>query len=387
MKIAYIVLKSMPLGGGIEKYTEEVGSRLVQKGHEIIVYAMKHYSDRLNEFYKGMRIFSVSTIKNKSFEKTFASFIATLRNILDKNIDIVHYHAFGPSMFCIIPKLLGRKVVVQGHGIEWKRSRWGLIGRWFLKFSEIPSVKFPHKIIVVSQVQQKYLLEKYGIRSTYIPTGVNLPSKELPNLMKEKYGLNGNDYILFAARLVREKGAHLLIKAFNKLKLNSNMKLIIAGDALHEEKYKKELKKLAESNKNIIFTGFVTGKLLSELYSNCYIFVTGKLLSELYSNCYIFVLPSELEGLPIALLEAMSYGNCCLVSDIPENLEAIAGNGYTFKNKNEDDLSKMLKFLIENRDKVETVKTQARNYVIENYSWDIITDKLEKTYYSLLKSS
>jgi len=370
MKIAYIVLKGMPLGGGIEKYTEEVGSRLVKKGHTVKVYTMKHYSSELKNMFKGMHIFPVPTIKNKSFEKTFASFIATLRNILDKNIDIVHYHAFGPSMFCIIPKLLGRKVVVQGHGIEWKRSRWGLIGRWFLKFSEIPSVKFPHKIIVVSQVQQKYLLEKYGIRSTYIPTGVNLPSRELPNLIKEKYGLYGNDYILFAARLVREKGAHLLIKAFNKLKLNSNMKLIIAGDALHEEKYKKELKKLAESNKNIIFTGFVTGKLLSELYS----------------NCYIFLLPSELEGLPIALLEAMSYGNSCLVSDIPENLEAIDRNGYTFKTNDENDLSRMLKYLIENKDKVDAVKTLARNYVIENYSWDLITDKLEKVYYSLLNS-
>ena len=360
MKIAYIVLKGMPLGGGIEKFTEEVGSRLARKGHEIVVYTMQHYGAK-DGIYRGMQIRTVPTIKSKSLEKMTASFIATLNQSIRNDTDIVHFHAFGPAMFCFIPRLLGKKVVVQGHGLEWKRSRWGLGGRLFLKLTEIPSVRLPHTVTVVSEVQKKYVKDKYGIDCVYIPTGVNLPQKEEPDLIKQ-YGLNGNDYILFAARLVREKGAHYLIRAFNKLK--TDLKLVIAGDAQHEDTYKAELHNLAKDNKKIIFTGFVTGKLLHELYS----------------NCYLFVLPSEIEGLPTALLEAMSYGDCCLVSDIPENQEAMNGFGYLFKNRDSHDMAVKLDYLINYLDAVESVKEKAKNYVLKNYSWDKIADDFERLY-------
>jgi glycosyltransferase involved in cell wall biosynthesis len=201
MKIAYIVLKGMPLGGGIEKFTEEVGSRLVKKGHEIIVYAMQHYGAK-GGTYQGMQIRTVPTIKSKSLEKMTASLIATVNQSIRNDTDIVHFHAFGPAMFCFIPRLLGKKVVVQGHGLEWKRSKWGIAGRLFLRLSEIPSVKFPHVLSVVSKVQKKYLKERYGIESVHISTGVNTPQIEKPDIIKQ-YGLIGNDYILFAARLVR----------------------------------------------------------------------------------------------------------------------------------------------------------------------------------------
>lgn len=364
MKIAYIVLKGMPLGGGIEKYTEEVGSRLAQKGHEITVYAMRHYGARDGE-YRGMRVRTVPTIRNRSLEKLVASFLATLRHCIDEKADIVHFHAFGPAIFCFLPRLLGRKVVVQGHGLEWKRSKWGSIGELFLKLSEIPSVRFPHIVTVVSKVQKDYLKEKYGIDSSYIPTGVNFPQVEKPDLIKQ-YGINGNDYIFFAARLVKEKGVHYLIEAYKRLK--TDLKLVIAGDAQHEGEYKSELYKLAEGNKNIIFTGFVTGKLLHELFS----------------NCYIFVLPSEIEGLPTVLLEAMSYGDCCLVSGIPENVEALNNYGYLFKNGDVNDLAEKLEFLLNNKDVVDAFREKARDYVLENYSWDKIAGDFESLYEGLL---
>jgi glycosyltransferase involved in cell wall biosynthesis len=269
-------------------------------------------------------------------------------------------------MFCFLPRFLGQKVVVQGHGIEWMRSRWGFLVKTFLKLSEIPSVRFPHAIAVVSKVQQEYLKERYGVESVYIPPGVNPPQIEKTDLIK-RYGLQGNGYILFAARLVREKGAHYLIDAYKQL--NTDLKLMIAGDAQHEDRYKSELYKLAEGDKNIIFTGFVTGKLLHELFS----------------NCYLFVLPSEVEGLPTALLEAMSYGNCCLASSIPENLEALNGYGYTFRNKDVRDLVEKLKMLIENEDLVTSVKEKAKQHVIENHSWDNIKDRFEELYKGMLK--
>jgi glycosyltransferase involved in cell wall biosynthesis len=364
MKIAYIVLKGMPLGGGIEKYTEEIGSRLADRGHEIILYTMKHYGAS-DGFYKGMRIKTVPALRSKGLEKLSASFFATIKHCLeDRDTDIVHYHAFGPAMFSFMPRLIGRKVVVQGHGLEWKRSKWGLSGRLFLKLSEVPSVKFPHRLTVVSREQQKYLKNRYGLDSIYIPTGVNQPLMERPGLISQ-YGLKGNDYILFAARLVREKGAHYLIEAFNRL--DTDVKLVIAGDAQHEETYKAELYKLAENNKNIIFTGFVTGRLLNELFY----------------NCRFFVLPSEIEGLPTALLEAMSYGKICLASDIPENIEALSTFGYTFRNREVKDLTEKLGNLLNgNMDK--KLAKMASKHVLENHSWDDISKKFEILYKKLL---
>lgn len=365
MKISYIAIKGMPLGGGIEKYTEEIGSRLADRGHQVTVYTMRHYG-ATDGLYRGMRIRTVPTIRTRSLEKLTASLLSTINGCLDTETDIVHFHAFGPAMFSFLPRLLGKKVVVQGHGLEWKRTRWGLFGRAFLKFSETPSVRFPHRISVVSNVQKRYIRNRYGIDSEYIPTGVNPPLIEKPDLIT-RYGLRGNDYILFASRLVREKGAHYLLRAYNKL--NTQLKLVIAGDAEHEEAYKAELRDIAAGNNNIIFPGFVTGKLLHEFFS----------------NCYFFVLPSEIEGLPIVLLEAMSYRNCCLVSDIPENLEAVKNFGVTFRSQNADDLSDKLLMLIQNPDYVDRLKRPASEYVLREYSWDYIAETFECFYLDLLK--
>jgi glycosyltransferase involved in cell wall biosynthesis len=364
MKISYIGVKSLT-SGGIEKYTIEIGSRLVQKGHNITVYIIKN-DDYKPTFYKGMKIVPVPAFKTKSLEKISSSLIASLKCCLMDSPDIVHIHAFGPGMLSIIPRAMNKRVVVQGHGIEWKRSRWNNVGKWVLKVTEFPSVKFPNKVTVVSQVQQKYLKKKYNIDSTYIPGGVNPPHIKKPDLIKQ-YGLNGNDYILFSARLVKEKGAHYLINAYNNIK--TKMKLVIAGDAPYEDEYKAELKSLSKDNKNIIFTGFARGRLLAELLS----------------NCYIYVLPSEIEGLSISLLEAMSYGNCCLVSDIQENLEALNGYGYSFKRSNVDDLTNKLETLIGNGSYVNKVKDMARDHVLRNYSWDMIASQMEALYLDLLK--
>jgi len=364
MKIVYIVLKGMPLGGGIEKYTEEVGSRLVRMGHEVTVYVMRHYGAQDGE-YKGMLIKSVPTLRKKSLEKMVASCMASLAQISEKQVDIVHMHAFGPAMFGFIPRLQGRKVVTQGHGLEWKRSKWSWAGRMFLKMTEIPSVRCAHAMTAVSRVQQEYIHKEYGLDCVYLPTGVNPPTPERPDRILQ-YGLKGQDYILFAARLVREKGAHYLIEAYSRL--GTEVKLVIAGDAEHEEGYKAELRHLAGGNNRIIFPGFVTGKELHELFT----------------NCRLFVLPSEVEGLPTALLEAMSYGSCVLASDIPENLEALCGYGYTFRNMDVTDLADRLQYLLSNEEAVETFKNKAQEHALANHSWDAIADQFERFYQGLL---
>jgi glycosyltransferase involved in cell wall biosynthesis len=263
-----------------------------------------------------------------------------------------------------LPRLKGIKTVVQIHGLEWKRPKWGIIGKTFFRVSDYSAAYFPHKITSVSKVLKQYYEQKFGVNVYYLPTGINKVKLRGPQRILE-YGLDKDNYIFFAARLVPDKGAHYLIDAFNEIK--TDKKLVIAGDAAYETDYINKIKQKA--NKNTLFLGFVTGELLEELFS----------------NAYLYVLPSEIEGLPISLLEAMNYGNCVLVSDIPENLEALNGHGYTFENKNSRDLQRMLNLLLERKDLVEAKKNEAKRHVFENYSWDKIVDMYEELYYSMLR--
>jgi glycosyltransferase involved in cell wall biosynthesis len=367
MKIAYIAVKGIPLGGGIETFMEELGPRLVERGHTVTVYAIRQYGTS-DGYYRGMRIRAVPTVGAKSFEKLHAWFSATLEEARRGETDIIHYHAFGAAAFSFLPRARGMHIIQQGHGIEWKRSRWGLAPRFMLKILEIVSVISSHAVTVSSKVQQRYLKNEYGIESTYIPYGIVAPKLEPPDLMRG-YGLSGGDYVLFAARLVREKGAHYLIEAFNRA--HTDVKLVIAGDAKFEDAYKAELYKLAANNPRIIFTGFVTGKVLHELFS----------------NCRLFVLPSEIEGLSISLLEAMNYGNCCLVSDIPENIEAINGFGYSFRNKDVSDLARKLNQLLNSHEMVQKFKSDASDYVRHYMAWDRIADEFESFYIDVLNGA
>lgn len=365
MKIAYIALKGMPLGGGIEKYTEELGSRLVERGHEVVVYCSSCYNTNSNS-YKGMQIKIMPSINTKSFQKPSLTLFSSLDQFFEKDIDIVHYHAVGPSLFSFMPRLIGRKTVVQIHGLEWKRAKWGFLAKAFFKANDYSATYFPNRITAVSKVLKNYYETKFKKEIIYIPTGVNKPKKKEARRIKDM-GLEKNGYIFFASRLVAEKGVHYLIDAFKELK--TDLKLVIAGDAQHEEKYKKFLKKKADGNSNIIFTGFIHGEKLEELFS----------------NALIFVQPSETEGLPISLLEAMSYRNCCVSSDIPENLEAVDDHGYTFRNRDYKDLKRCLKELVENGEMIEAKKQEAREYVLKNYSWDSIADRFENFYVETLE--
>lgn len=367
MRIAYIAVKGIPAGGGVEKVTEEIGSRLIAKGHEVVVYSSRDYGTSAG-VYKGMQIRTVPSINTKALHKLSICYHATRDVLRNRDVDLVHVHAVGPSIFSIFPRMQGIPTVVQTHGVEWKRDKWSFIGKTFLRLSDYSVVYFPNKTTSVSKVQKQYYEEKFGREVVYIPNGVSPVDYRLPNWIIEK-GLAPNRYILFAARLVEEKGAHFLIEAFRGLK--TDMKLVIAGDAAHADKYKAYLKNLAGSDRRIIFTGFATGLPLEELFS----------------NAYLFCLPSTLEGLPVALLEAMNYGNCCVSSDIPENLEAVEDHGYTFRNRNPEDLRHVLNDLLEHPQKVEAKKMAAQGHVRLNYSWDSVTDQMEALYLSLVKKS
>jgi glycosyltransferase involved in cell wall biosynthesis len=366
MRIAYIAVKGIPIGGGIEKVTEEIGSRLVERGHKVTVYSSRDYGTKEDGIYKGMEIQTVPSVNTKALHKLSICFHATVDVMKRRNADIVHFHAVGPSAFSIFPRMRGIPTVVQTHGVEWMRDKWGFIGKTFFRLSDYTVAYFPTKATAVSRVQKEYYDNRFGKDIAYIPNGV-APVDLYPAEWILKQGLTRNRYILFAARLVEEKGAHFLIPAFRAL--NTDMKLVIAGDAAHAEPYKAKLRELAGDDPRILFPGFLTGKPMEELFS----------------NAYLFCLPSTLEGLPVALLDAMNYGNCCLSSDIPENREALEDFGYTFKNRDIDDLQSVLKELIESPEKVEAKKTAAMEHVRKEYSWDRVTDQMEELYRSILE--
>jgi len=366
MKIAFIAIKGMPYGGGIEKFTEELGSILVKRGHEVTVYCSNLYGNS-STYYRGIKIRKLRALKAKSLEKISLSFFSTLHLLAKENVDIVHFHTVG-SYFSLLPRLKGIKTVAQIHSMEWKKGKWNALVKMFLRLSDYASCRFPNEVIVVSEILKKYYEEKYHTRVIYIPNGVDAPRKRQAKLIK-KIGLGKDSYIIYMGRLSREKGAHHLIEAYNEL--NTDKALVLAGDFADDENYENFIREKASSNKDIYLTGFVKGELQQELFS----------------NAYLYVLPSEIEGLPISLLEAMSYANCCLVSDIPENLEALNGHGYTFRNRDSRDLKEVLNLLLGRKDLVEAKKDGARRYVMENYSWDRIVDRYEGLYSHMLAGS
>lgn len=369
IKIAMIGHKRIPSReGGVEIVVEELAARLVQRGHCVDVYnrrgshvSGKEFVNRIGKEYKGIRIITIPTFENKSLNAIVYSFFASVR-VLFGRYDVIHYHAEGPCAMLWLPKLFGKRVVATIHGLDWQRAKWGNFASKVLKFGEWIASRYADEIIVLSNNTQRYFAETYGRNTRYIPNGINRPKLMGNQEIKEKWELEKDGYILFLARIVPEKGAHYLIDAYKRIK--TDKKLVIAGGSSHSMEYYMELKKMAEDCAGIIFTDFVGGKVLEELYS----------------NAYIFVLPSDVEGMAISLLEAMSYGNCCLVSDIPENTEVIEDKALVFAKSNVEDLGRKLNELCVNPEKVYGYKREAANFICDKYNWDCVTDRTIEVY-------
>lgn len=366
LKIAMLGHKHIPSReGGIEVVVEELGTRLVELKQCVVCYnrkgyhvSGKQYSFKKVDNYKGIRCEEVPTINKKGLAAVSSSFFATIKATLGK-YDVVHIHAEGPAFLCWLPRLCGKKVVVTIHGLDWDRAKWGRFASWYIKTGEKNAVKYANEIIVLSKNAQRYFYDKYGRTTCLIPNGVNKPNIVSPHLIFEKWGLEKDSYILYLGRLVPEKGVHYLITAYKNNKLSK--KLVIAGGSSDTDGYMNELKQIGD---DVIFTGFQEGKVLEELYS----------------NAYLYCLPSDLEGMPLSLLEAMSYGNCCLVSDIPECKEVVSDYGITFKKGSIDDLGKKLIELCANPELVSSYKNRACDYICTKYNWDDVAMQTLKLY-------
>jgi len=378
LKIAMIGQKGIPaVYGGVERHVEEIASRLVKKGHEVTVYSRPYYMDE-NQYkeliYKGISIKVLPTVRSKHLDAIVHCFVSSL-NLFRKKYDIVHYHAIGPSTVSFIARMFLKKTVATIHGLDWQRKKWNFLATLYLKFAERTAYYFPNKTISVSRTLKDYYDKKYNGNIEYIPNGVNSAPEPSNEIITQKHGLETNGYVVFISRLEPEKGCHYLIEAFKKI--STDKKLVIVGDSIYSKDYVRSLHEMAENNENIIFTGNVIGQELAELFE----------------NAYLFVLPSEIEGLPIVILEALSFGKCILASDIPENMEVLfpppkkngSQYGYSFHSKNINDLSEKLETLIDSPEKVAEMASKAKEYVEQNFKWDIITNQTEQVYYSLMK--
>ena len=369
MKIAMIGHKRIPSReGGIEIVVEELASKMVAEGHEVYAYnrAGHHVAGADNDVnvgkeYKGIHIITVPTSEKKSLNATIYSVLATLHAVFH-HYDVIHFHASGPCAMLWLPHFLGIHTVATIHGIDSQRAKWGGFATRYLEFGEKCAAKYADELIVLSEGNKQFFKEKYGREATLIPNGIGKPEILEAQEITEKFGLKKDEYILFLARIVPEKGLHYLIKAYKQI--NTDKKLVIVGGTSHSNDYVSKIKRAAREDERIMLLGFQQGKVLEELYS----------------NAYLYVLPSDVEGMPISLLEAMSYGNCCLVSDINETAGVVADKGITFKKGDVDDLKEKLIQLLDDKREVHSYKSQAAEYVLSKYNWDDVVAKTINLY-------
>ena len=358
LKIAMIGHKRIPSReGGVEIVVYELSNIMAKAGNRVDVYNRSGSHVSGSEFKSenmpldgNIKIKTIPTPQSKTLNAFVYSFLAALRALFGR-YDVVHFHAEGPAAMCFLTKLFGIRTIVTIHGLDWQRSKWGGFATKYLKFGEKTAAKYADEIIVLSRSVQDYFKKEYGRDTVYIPNGVNASEIRKASLITEKYRLEKDGYILYLGRIVPEKGVHYLIDAYSQI--DTSMPLVIAGGSSHSQEYFDELKQKAQG-KNIIFTDFVQGQELEELYS----------------NAYVYVLPSDLEGMPISLLEAMSYGNCCLTSDIPECTEVCSDNAVYFKKSDINDLKQKLEELLNNKQEVNEYKNSAADYILKRYSWE-----------------
>lgn len=362
MKIAMFGHKHIPSReGGVEIVVQELSSRMAALGHEVICYNRSGAAAKQTE-YQGVRLKTVPTINKKGLAAVTSSFFAALA-VCFSNADVCHIHAEGPAFMSFLPKLFGKRVIVTVHGLDWQREKWKSgFGAKYIRWGERMAVRFADEIIVLSRNVQEYFRDTYGRETCYIPNGVERPEYREPQQITEQFGLEKDGYILYLGRLVPEKGVHYLMEAFSKIQ--TEKRLIIAGGSSDTDAYVESLKVKASEDSRILFTGFVQGRRLEELYS----------------NAYLYVLPSDLEGMPLSLLEAMSYGNCCVVSDIPECTEVVEDHSVIFPKGDVAALTACLQLLCSDEKQVQSYRQGASDFICAKYNWDDVTKKTLELY-------
>lgn len=377
LNIAMLGHKHVPSReGGVEIVVEELSVRLVQRGHHVTCYnrsghhiSGSQFDLKVGSTYKGIRLKYVCTVNRRGLAAMTSSVFGALFTAVGK-YDVVHFHAEGPCAMLWLPKLFGKRCIATVHGLDHQRAKWGKMASAYIMAGEKCAVKYADEIIVLSKGVQDYFKKKYNRETIFIPNGVSRPMIREPDIIYNRWRLEKDSYILFLGRIVPEKGLKYLMQAYKRL--NTDKKLVIAGGSSDTEAFMNELKKMCDGDDRIIFTGFIQGPVLDELFS----------------NSYIYVLPSDLEGMPLSLLEAMSYGNCCVVSDIEECEAVITDNcnlkkAAVFRKGDVNALRETLQSLCNNEELVEQYRSTAADYICSKYDWDKVMEKTVQLYKSI----
>jgi len=345
---------------GVETYYEEVGKRLVGMGHDVTVYCRRYFTPALAA-KDGMRLVRLPTFRSKHLETFVHTWLSTV-HVMFSGCDIVHYHAQGPALFSFFPRLVGKKTVVTVQGQDWQRKKWGRFASLTLRLGELASARLPNCTMVVSQALERHYKTTYGVQATYVPNGSMIRERVAPSQIPE-WGLEPDNYILFLGRFSPEKNCHLLIEAYETL--DTQAKLVLAGGSSYTNTYVDELRK--HQSDQVVFLDWVYGSALDELLT----------------NAALFVLPSDLEGLSLALLDAMGAAVCVLTSDIPENREVIEDTGFTFQPGDVTDLARMLRLLLSDPRARMVAGRNAQARVREHYLWPRIATQIAHSYVEL----
>lgn len=354
--------------GGVEVVVTELARRMAALGHEVTCYDRSgadvmtgNAADCRERVVDGVRVVPVRTIDKKGLAALSSSYFATLAAIKDRP-DVIHYHAEGPCVPLPLAKRAGIRTVATIHGLDWQRAKWGKLASTYIKMGERAAATKADGLVVLSKSAQSYFEDAYCRTATFIPNGIGQKRQMPANLIKQKWGLDNGSYLLYLGRLVPEKRPELLIEAYKGL--DTDKKFVIAGGGSDTSEYEATLREAAQGDPRVLFTGFVNGGPLEELYS----------------NCYAYVLPSDVEGMPMSLLEAMAYGRCCVTSDIPECADVLAGNGVTFEKGSADSLRSALRDLLADSDRVRILGAAAEAHVEKTYNWDSVVERTLELY-------
>ena len=369
MRIAMLGHKRIPSReGGVEMVVGELATRMSACGHAVTCFNRRGhhvsgstYDEAVTKEYGDVKIKSVWTLDKKGLAAMTASVSAAVCAAFGR-YDVVHFHAEGPCAMLWLPRLFGKRCIATIHGLDHQRAKWGKFASWYIRTGEKCAVRFAHSIVVLSESVRDYFKAVYNRDTVLIPNGVSSVEPQAAQEITTLYGLHKDDYVLFLGRLVPEKGVKYLMEAYGQL--DTDKKLVIAGGSSDSDAYARELRALAADDPRIVFTGFVQGRVLEELYS----------------NAYLYVLPSDLEGMPLSLLEAMSYGNACLTSDIPECADVIGDCGVTFRRGDTAHLRERLQQLCADPEKVKSLKERAAAYICAKYNWDDVTNRTLQVY-------
>ena len=341
----------------------ELARRMAALGHEVTCYDRSGSdvmtggaSESCERVVDGVRVVPVRTIDKKGLAALSSSYFATLAAIKDRP-DVVHYHAEGPCVPLPLARRAGIRAVATIHGLDWQRAKWGKLASAYIKMGEKAAATRADALIVLSEANGAYFKEAYGREAVLIPNGVDERTPRAADFIKARWGLDEGSYLLYLGRLVPEKRPELLIKAYKKL--DTDKRLVIAGGGSDTSGFERSLHELASDDGRILFTGFVSGEPLEELYS----------------NAYAYVLPSDVEGMPMSLLEAMAYGRCCVTSDVPECADVLGGAGLTFEKGSAADLERVLEEILANPAEAARLGEAALKRVSATYDWDSVVER------------